>query len=84
MDVWFTPHNLCLPLCQRCHQPLDRHGLKDRRGNYWHFSCYEENQDDLKAAIHVNAETIVLATQGTNASANRLARRILEILNENS
>jgi hypothetical protein len=83
MDVWFTPHNLCLPLCQRCHQSLDRHGLKDKHDHYWHFSCYEEQLDDLKAAIHIDAETIVLATQGTNASANRLARRILDHLENN-
>ena len=76
MDVWFTPHNMGLPVCSCCGEMLDRHGLKDKHGNFYHFNCYENKMLTTLLKIGKLADELIENTQGNNAFANNAARKI--------
>jgi hypothetical protein len=82
MRLYFSPHNLCKPVCKQCAETIERHGLIDAAGNYWHPTCYEQFYIDLIAVIKDDLIHIATCTADHNSGAYATATAALNKLNQ--
>ena len=82
MRLYFTPHNLCLPICKKCDQVIERYGLVDKQSNHWHPNCYEQKVHDKLVVAEESFKIIISHTQDNNSAANSVAQRALQRITE--